>query len=107
MQLARAHADQMLHRPPEDFLFICAEPLEALSWCEEHAGEQTTAASEEHPVGEHTESSSAPASAGPAAAGTAAAPVPDPMLAFLPDPVVSCEGYDGLEHATAPARLMR
>ena len=105
-QLARAHADQLLHRPPEEFLFICAEPLEALLYCEAHAGEQTTAASGEHPVGERAEPSPAPASAAP----TAAAPVavlPDPVLEFVPDPVVSCEGYDGQEHATAPARLMR
>ena len=108
-QLARAHADQLLHRPPEDFLFICAEPLEALLYCEAHAGEQITAASGEHPVGERTEPASAQASAAPTAAGAAAAPVPDPMMEFMtpPDPVVSCEGYDGQEHATAPARLMR
>ena len=76
-------------------------------YCEAHAGEQTTAASGEHPVGERTEPSPARASAAPTAAGAAAAPVPDPMLGFVPDPVVSCEGYDGQEHATAPARLMR
>ena len=106
-QLARAHADQLLHRPPEEFLFICAEPLEALLYCEAHAGEHTSAASGEHPVGERTEPSPAQASAAPTAAGAAAAAVPDPMLEFVPDRVVSCEGYDGQEHATAPARLMR
>ena len=100
-QLARAHADQLLHRPPEEFLFICAEPLEALLYCEAHAGEHTSAASGEHPVGERTEPSPVQA------AGAAAAAVPDPMLEFVPDRVVSCEGYDGQEHATAPARLMR
>ena len=100
MQLARAHADQLLHRPPGEFLFVCAEPLEALAWCEEHAGEHTAAASGEHPVGERTEPS-------PASAAVATAPVPDPFLEFVPDPVLSCEGYDGLEHATVAARLMR
>lgn len=39
LQLERAHADRLLHKPPKEFLQVCSNPIEALDWCEVHVGE--------------------------------------------------------------------
>ena len=44
LQLHRAHADGLLHKPPDEFLKVVDDPITALDYCEAHAGEAVSRA---------------------------------------------------------------